>query len=60
VDISSLQIAESLNLTTNTKDPSKKSKDTMGMKYRVDFGVYVTFGSINRQLAEKTGFSDDA
>jgi CRISPR-associated protein Csd2 len=30
----------------------------MGMKHRVDRGVYVTFGSINRQLAEKTGFSD--
>jgi CRISPR-associated protein Csd2 len=30
----------------------------MGMKHRVDFGVYVTYGSINCQLAEKTGFSD--
>jgi CRISPR-associated protein Csd2 len=30
----------------------------MGMKHRVDKGIYVTFGSINRQLAEKTGFSD--
>jgi CRISPR-associated protein Csd2 len=28
------------------------------MKHRVDKGIYVTFGSINRQLAEKTGFSD--
>ena len=33
----------------------------MGMKHRVDFGLYVTYGSINCQLAEKTGFtSDDA
>jgi len=31
----------------------------MGMKHRVDGGVYVTFGSINPQLAERTGFSDD-
>jgi CRISPR-associated protein Csd2 len=29
----------------------------MGMKHRVDFGLYVTFGSINPQLATKTGFS---
>ena len=27
------------------------------MKYRVTFGVYVFHGSINCQLAEKTGFS---
>ena len=58
VDVTSLQITKSVNLTTNTKDPSQKSGDTMGMKHRVDRGVYVTFGSINRQLAEKTGFSD--
>jgi CRISPR-associated protein Csd2 len=33
----------------------------MGMKHRVDYGVYVTQGSINCQLAGKTGFSyDDA
>ena len=31
----------------------------MGMKHRVDSGVYVTFGSINPQLAERTGFSDE-
>jgi CRISPR-associated protein Csd2 len=30
----------------------------MGMKHRVDQGVYVFFGSMNPQLAEKTGFSD--
>jgi len=59
VDISSLQITKSVNLTTNKKDPSMKSGDTMGMKHRVDQGIYVTFGSINRQLAEKTNFTDD-
>ena len=31
----------------------------MGMKHRVDFGIYITYGSINCQLAEKTGFSDE-
>jgi CRISPR-associated protein Csd2 len=58
VDVSSLQITKSVNLITNTKNPSQKSGDTMGMKHRVDHGIYVTFGSINRQLAEKTEFSD--
>ncbi len=58
VDVTSNQIVKSVNLTTNVKDPSQKSGDTMGMKHRVDKGIYVTFGSINRQLAEKTGFSD--
>jgi CRISPR-associated protein Csd2 len=29
----------------------------MGMKHRVDFGFYVTYGSMNPQLAERTGFS---
>ncbi|MDR2870291.1 MAG: type I-C CRISPR-associated protein Cas7/Csd2 [Deferribacteraceae bacterium] len=58
VDITSSQITKSVNLVTNPKDPSKKSGDTMGMKHRVDKGIYVSYGSINRQLAEKTGFSD--
>lgn len=31
----------------------------MGMKHRVDKGIYVTFGSMNPQLAERTGFSDE-
>jgi len=58
IDVTSQQITKSVNLVTNKKDPSMKSGDTMGMKHRVDRGIYVTFGSINRQLAEKTGFSD--
>lgn len=29
----------------------------MGMKHRVDFGVYVFYGGINPQLAERTGFT---
>lgn len=30
----------------------------MGMKHRVDKGIYVTYGAITPQLAERTGFSD--
>lgn len=59
VDITSMQITKSVNSTTNAKDPSRKTSDTMGMKHRVDFGVYVFCGSINPQLAERTGFSDE-
>ncbi|SFE69719.1 CRISPR-associated protein Csd2 [Paenibacillus algorifonticola] len=58
ISISSMQITKSVNAVTQ-KDPSKKSSDTMGMKHRVDFGVYVFYGSINTQLAEKTGFTRD-
>lgn len=54
----SLQIVKSVNLETE-KNPDKKGSDTMGMKHRVDKGIYVTFGAINTQLASKTGFSDD-
>lgn len=31
----------------------------MGMKHRVDLGVYVTYGAINVQPSEKTGFSEE-
>lgn len=56
VDISTIQITKSVNAEP-TKDPDKRSSDTMGMKHRVDFGVYVFYGSMNPQLAEKTGFT---
>lgn len=55
IDISSMQITKSVN--SETKE--RKSSDTMGMKHKVDHAVYVTYGSINAQLAEKTGFSDE-
>jgi CRISPR-associated protein Csd2 len=58
IEISSMQITKSVNGETG-KDPDKKSPDTMGMKHRVEFGVYVFYGSINTQLAEKTGFSEE-
>jgi len=59
VEISSMQITKSVNSETNKKDPDQKTSDTMGMKHRVDFGLYTIYGSINHQLAQKTGFSDE-
>ena len=56
VSITSTQITKSVS---GEGDGSKKSSDTMGMKHRVDRAVYVTYGAITPQLAEKTGFSDD-
>ena len=58
VNITSLHITKSVNLKTG-KDPNRKASDTMGMKHRVDYGVYVSKGSINCQLASKTGFTDE-
>ena len=65
----SIRTAESINpvVTTdmqitksvNSEPSEKRSSDTMGMKHRVDFGLYVCKGSINHQLAEKTGFSEE-
>lgn len=54
VEMTSIQITKSVNSIPGTK----KSSDTMGMKHRIDFGVYITYGSINCQLAEKTGFTE--
>ncbi len=56
VSVSSLQITKSVS---GEGDGTKRSADTMGMKHRVDKGVYVAFGSMNPQLAERTGFSDE-
>jgi CRISPR-associated protein Csd2 len=53
--ISSTQITKSVS---GEGDGSKRGSDTMGMKHRVDHGVYVFYGCMNPQLAEKTGFSD--
>ena len=55
IDITTMQITKSVN--SETKEG--KSSDTMGSKNRVEFGLYVIKGSINHQLAEKTGFSDE-
>ena len=58
VNIVSSQITKSVNLETGD-DHDKKAADTMGMKHRVEFGVYKTFGSINVQPAQKTGFTEE-
>ncbi|KZS47148.1 type I-C CRISPR-associated protein Cas7/Csd2 [Paenibacillus glucanolyticus] len=55
IDISSMQITKSVN-SESGKD---RGSDTMGMKHRVDFGLYVFYGSVNTQLAEKTGFTNE-
>ncbi|MDO4712135.1 MAG: type I-C CRISPR-associated protein Cas7/Csd2 [Peptostreptococcaceae bacterium] len=57
VEVNSMQITKSVNSETTEK--GTKSSDTMGMKHRIDFGVYKLCGSINVQLAEKTGLSKE-
>jgi CRISPR-associated protein Csd2 len=56
VSITSTQITKSVN---GEGDGSKKGSDTMGMKHRVDDAIYVVYGAMTPQLADKTGFSDD-
>lgn len=55
VEVNSMQITKSVN--SETKDG--KSSDTMGMKHFVKFGLYKLKGTINVQLAEKTGFTNE-
>lgn len=55
VSVRSIKITKSVN---NEGDGSKRGPDTMGDKHLVDQGIYVCFGSMNPQLAERTGFSD--
>ena len=53
VEVRSMQITKSVNgETAEKKDPS-----TMGSKHFVHYGLYKIKGSINVQLAQKTGFS---
>ncbi|MCD1261220.1 type I-C CRISPR-associated protein Cas7/Csd2 [Paenibacillus athensensis] len=54
VDITSMQITKSVN----SEPGASRGSDTMGMKHRVEWGVYIFYGSINTQLAEKTGFTE--
>ena len=58
VEIGSQQITKSVNGEKNEKGDARTS-DTMGMKHFVRFGLYKLKGSINVQLAEKTGFSEE-
>ncbi|MBU0729839.1 MAG: type I-C CRISPR-associated protein Cas7/Csd2 [Proteobacteria bacterium] len=55
VSITSSQITKSVS---GEGDGTKRGSDTMGMKHRVDRAFYVTFGSMNPQLAERTGFNN--
>ena len=55
VDIHSMQITKSVN----GEKSDGRSSDTMGTKHMVEFGLYKIKGSINVQLAEKTGFSEE-
>ena len=52
----SIQITKSVS--GETKADGSRSSDTMGMKHRIDGGVYWFVGSMNPQLAQKTGFTD--
>lgn len=56
VSLTSTQITKSVS---SEGDGTKRGSDTMGMKHRVDRGIYTFYGSMNPQLAVKTGFSDD-
>ncbi len=56
VEIESMQITKSVNGEKSEKG-SNRTSDTMGTKHFVRFGLYQIKGSINVQLAEKTGFS---
>lgn len=55
-EINSQQIIKS---TSNEGDGVKRQSDQMGMKHRVNHGVYVFYGAINPQLASKTWFTDN-
>jgi CRISPR-associated protein Csd2 len=55
VDVTSTQITKSVS---GEGDGSKRGSDTMGMKHRIDKAIYVTYGSMSPQLAERTKFSD--
>ena len=57
VDIQSMQITKSVS--GDKDDGKERGSDTMGMKHFVRFGLYTIKGSINVQLAEKTGFTEE-
>ncbi|MCH5200181.1 MAG: type I-C CRISPR-associated protein Cas7/Csd2 [Oscillospiraceae bacterium] len=53
IDIISMQITKSVN----SESKEGRASDTMGAKHRICHGLYILKGSVNVQLAEKTGFS---
>lgn len=56
VQVEDMQITKSVNGESSDKG---RSSDTMGMKHFVRFGLYKIKGTINVQLAEKTGFTEE-
>lgn len=56
IDITTVQITKSVNSEGGKEG---KASDTIGSKHIVDFGLYIIKGSINCQLAEKTGFTEE-
>ena len=56
VQVEDMQITKSVNGESGDKG---RSSDTMGMKHFVRFGLYKIKGSVNVQLAEKTGFTEE-
>ena len=58
VEVETMQITKSVNGEKKEKTENRAS-DTMGAKHFVRFGLYEIKGSINVQLAEKTGFSEN-
>lgn len=56
VEVETLQITKSVNGEKGEKGATRTS-DTMGKKHYVRFGLYKIKGSINVQLAQKTGFT---
>lgn len=57
VEVISMQITKSVS--GERKNESERGSDTMGQKHFVRFGLYKIKGSINVQLAEKTGFTTE-
>lgn len=55
VEIESMQITKSVS--GDRKNTNERGSDTIGTKHFVRFGLYEIKGSINVQLADKTGFS---
>lgn len=55
VEVTSSQITKSVS---GEGKADTRASDTMGMKHRVDKGTYVFYGSMNPQLASRTGFGD--
>ncbi len=58
VQIEDMQITKSVN-GEKASGESARTSDTMGMKHFVRFGLYKIKGSVNVQLAQKTGFTEE-